>query len=145
MNVLLKKATDKDKEFLRNLNRIVYEEAVIEQFGRWDDVWQNSYFDEKWKGADNQIIRVDDKSIGTLWTIDEKDYICIRELQILPEFQGCGIGTALIKRELKKAKVRELPIQLRVLKANKARYFYEGLGFLVYDETETQLYMQNAI
>jgi len=50
-----------------------------------------------------------------------------------------------MKRELKKAKVRELPIRLRVLKTNRASHFYERLGFSVYDETETQLYMQNVI
>jgi len=145
MKVLLRKATDEDKEFLRDLNRIVYEEVVIEQFGSWDDVWQSNYFDEKWKAAGYQIIQVEGKPVGTLWTIEEKDHIWLRELQVLPEFQGRGIGTTLMKRELKKAKVRELPIRLRVLKTNRASHFYERLGFSVYDETETQLYMQNVI
>jgi len=63
MKVLLRKATDEDKEFLRDLNRIVYEEVVIEQFGSWDDVWQSNYFDEKWKAAGYQIIQVEGKPV----------------------------------------------------------------------------------
>ena len=145
MKVLLRKATQADKEFLRDLNRIVYKQLVIEQFGSWDDRWQRNYFDEKWKGAAYQIILVEDHPVGTFWTVEEKDHILVREIQVLPEFQGRRIGTTLMKRLLKNAKTRQLPVRLGLLKANRARHFYERLGFRVYEETQNRLYMQNAL
>jgi len=144
MKVLLRKATQADKEFLRDLNRIVYKQLVIEQFGSWDDRWQRNYFDEKWKGAAYQIILVEDHPVGTFWTVEEKDHILVREIQVLPEFQGRRIGTTLMKRLLKNAKTRQLPVRLGLLKANRARHFYERLGFRVYAETENRFYKQNA-
>jgi GNAT superfamily N-acetyltransferase len=145
MKVVLRKATDEDKEFLQDLNRKVYREVVAEQYGNWDDDQQSKYFDQKWQEAEYQIIEIENQRIGTIWTVEEKDHIRIRELQILPEFQGQGIGTVLMKRELEKAKLRKLPVRLSVLKANRARIFYERLGFRIYDETGSKLYLENGL
>jgi ribosomal protein S18 acetylase RimI-like enzyme len=145
LNIVVRKATDEDKEFLRSLNRKVYREVVVEQFGSWDDDQQNRYFEKKWEIAGYQIIEIASRRIGTIWIIDEPDHMRIRELQILPEFQGQGIGSELMKRELERAKARNLPVRLRVLKANRARLLYERLGFRVHHETETHLIMENAL
>lgn len=145
MKVELRKATDRDKEFLHDLNRTVYREVVIEQFGIWDDDHQSKYFEQKWKEAEYQIVELENQRIGTIWIMEEMDHIRIRELQILPEFQRRGIGTELMKRVIEKAKWRKRPIRLSVLRANRARIFYERLGFGMYDETETRLYLENSL
>lgn len=145
MKVELRKATDDDKEFLHELNRKVYQEVVVEQFGSWDDDHQSKYFEQKWKEAEYQIVEIEGKRIGTIWIMEEIDHIRIRELQILPEFQNRGIGTELMKRVIEKAKWRKRPIRLSVLRVNRARIFYERFGFGVYDETETRLYLENSL
>jgi hypothetical protein len=44
MEFTAKIATEEDKEFLYALNRSVYKEVVIQQFGAWDEEWQRQYF-----------------------------------------------------------------------------------------------------
>lgn len=66
----------------------------------------------------------------------------IIEIQLLPEFQGHGIGTALLQRELRFADARGLPVRLQVLRENRARTLYERLGFRVCGETDTHFLME---
>jgi GNAT superfamily N-acetyltransferase len=40
---------------------------------------------------------------------------------ILPAFQGLGIGTALVLELIEEARSAQLPLRLRVLRANRAR------------------------
>jgi len=63
-------------------------------------------------------------------------------IQLLPEFQGRGIGSDLILRELAHAKALGKPLRLQVLRANdRARALYERLGFRVVGETEHHFMM----
>lgn len=144
MEFTAKIATEEDKEFLYALNRSVYKEVVIQQFGVWDEEWQRRYFEKKWPQAHYQIIEQAGRRIGAIWVTHQNDHIFLNEIQLLPEFQGQGIGSTLIKQELKRARALNLPMRLRVLKANRARKLYERLGFVVYDETETHFLMENT-
>ena len=51
MEFTTRKAREEDKEFVYTLNRTVYHDLVIRQFGRWDERWQRQYFEEKWAQA----------------------------------------------------------------------------------------------
>jgi ribosomal protein S18 acetylase RimI-like enzyme len=136
-------ATEEDKEFLHVLHRLAYKKVVIQQFGAWDEEWQRQYFEKKWPQAHYQIIEQAGRRIG-VWVTHQKDHIFLNEIQLLPDFQGQGIGSTLIKQELEQARALNLPMRLRVLKANRARKLYERLGFVVYDETETHFLMENT-
>ncbi len=144
MQLTLRPATDGDKEFLYTLNRAAYRALVERQFGEWDDAWQRRYFEEKWERADYQIIERAGRPIGTVWIAYHDDHVLLHEIQILPEFQGQGIGTALLREELERARGKGVPIRLRVLKQNRARFLYERLGFVVYGETEAHFLMESA-
>lgn len=139
--VTLRPATIDDKVFLFDLARTVYKQLVIDQFGTWDEPLQKSNFERKWERANYRIIGINDKRIGTIWTTEEKDHIRLNEIQLLPEFQRQGIGSDLVSNELEKAKKCSKALRLRLLKENSAIYFYERLGFAVYDETESHFFM----
>jgi GNAT superfamily N-acetyltransferase len=139
--VKLRTATVDDKEFLFDLARMVYEKLVIDQFGKWVEKSQRNYFEKKWKNANYRIIEKDDNRIGTIWVTTEKDHIQLNEIQLLPEFQWHGIGSALVRKELEKAQEQSKPMRLRPLRNNKAIKFYERLGFVVYDKTEAHFLM----
>jgi hypothetical protein len=43
MDVTLWDATEADKDFLYALNRAAYQHFVIQQFGEWNEEWQQSH------------------------------------------------------------------------------------------------------
>lgn len=59
---------------------------------------------------------------------------------ILKKFQGNGIGKIILKDLIK----NHPKIELEVLKVNfRAKYFYENLGFIIFDETEDVFRMRS--
>ncbi len=139
-----RQATANDETFAYTLRRAAYEDVVSRQFGQWDDAWQYQQFMEKWAPEQYEIIEREGLSIGALSVVRADDGVSIVEIQLLPEYQGQGIGTDLLKRELRFADERGLPVRLRVLRENRARVLYERLGFRAYDTTETHFLMEKT-
>ena len=64
---------------------------------------------------------------------DDRDWNLI-QIQLLPEFQGGGLGRALLEELIAEARAAGASIQLSVLKGSAARRLYERLGFEVLSE-----------
>ncbi len=74
-----------------------------------------------------------ERRIGTLF---------LANLQILPEEQLNGLGTAIIKTILAQAHDKGIPLSLQVLTVNPALlHLHELLGFVVSEEAETHYFM----
>jgi GNAT superfamily N-acetyltransferase len=59
----------------------------------------------------HQVIQCDGESIGAMALVDELDALSLEKLYILPEHQGKGIGTFLLKHCIEQADAgRVLPI-----------------------------------
>jgi GNAT superfamily N-acetyltransferase len=77
-----------------------------------------------------QVISYDDEDVGRLRVVRSNESIYIGGIQILPEFQGKGIGTALFLDLIKESETTGLPIALEVHDVNEsALRFYMNLGF----------------
>jgi ribosomal protein S18 acetylase RimI-like enzyme len=64
--------------------------------------------------------------------------IFLATIEIAPEWQRQGIGSAVIRNLQAEADSKGLPLRLQVLKANtSARRLYQRLGFQAAGETET--------
>jgi ribosomal protein S18 acetylase RimI-like enzyme len=63
-------------------------------------------------------------------------------IEVLPDWQGKGIGTTVIQRMIEGAQKAEKPFRLQVFKVNPARKLYERLGFIKTGETETHIQME---
>ncbi len=144
MEIKFKKrfASESDKEFLYSLNKVVYQDLVERTLGEWDEEFQREYFELKWENSGYQIVEKDNKRIGTICVGHESHQHTLKEIQLLPEFQKQGIGTNLIKTEIKLAEKAKIPLKLSLLKGNKALSLYEKLGFRVYSETEKNILME---
>jgi len=58
------------------------------------------------------------------------DSLYIVELQVLPELQGRGIGTAVVRKVIEQGANRGVPVTLSVVPGNpRAKRLYERLGF----------------
>jgi len=139
--VKLRPTTPEDAEFLYQLLKATMREYVDQTWG-WDEDWQRAYFEMRFDPAKNQIIVLDNHDIGVIATEKSEDEILLSSLYILPEYQGRGIGTRLIKELLARAFRDGLAVGLRVLKVNPARRLYERLGFVVVEEKDTHYYMK---
>jgi ribosomal protein S18 acetylase RimI-like enzyme len=139
---VLRACTPADEPFARRLHREAYKDVVTRQFGEWDDARQSGFFEAKWDPARYQVIEVEGERAGIAAVSIRDGEHSLDEIQLLPEFQSRGIGTAVLRELQADASAAELPVRLRVLRLNRAKALYERLGFTTYDETETHFLME---
>ena len=63
-------------------------------------------------------------------------------MQILPEFQGEGIGKQLIEQTIDKATSENKELNLKVLKRNPAKFLYLRSGFKVVGQDDLEFHMR---
>lgn len=136
----LRDAAVHDYEFLYNLHVATMKQYVEQTWG-WDEARTANMFQERFHRSDYQIVVVDGRDIGAINREKREDTIYISNIEIIPEYQGRGIGTAITNSILAEARRDGLSVTLRVLKVNPARHWYERLGFIVTKENETHYYM----
>lgn len=71
--------------------------------------------------------------------------IFIDLIEIMPEYQNRGLGTAILNEIIDNAKSNDFTIRLQVLKINPAINFYKRLGFIVSSETHTHFVMEYSM
>jgi len=96
---------------------------------------------------DSHIILCDRKPIGLLKmgviaVNGPNKSLHIRQLQILPEFQGEGIGSKVLNVVKKRALQLQLPITLNVLLRNPARGLYLRHGFQIEGKNKLEFQMR---
>jgi GNAT superfamily N-acetyltransferase len=135
---------DVDYEFCRNVHQSAYRDVVIRQFGSWDESMQDSFFREGLNRAPHKIVEVDGIPIGVVSTEIRADCLYLSELQLLPEYQGQGIGSLIAKEQMALAKSLNLPLRLVVLRENRAHDLYCRLGFMTTGTSENHVKMEWA-
>ena len=105
---------------------------VIEQTWGWDEAWQRADLGRRFGSYTVLVIESAGRPVGELFLEYGSDAIFIQEIQLLPECQGRGIGTAIMQTVIEQATARGVPVELSVVPANpRAQRFYERLGFNV--------------
>jgi ribosomal protein S18 acetylase RimI-like enzyme len=139
----LRPATHGDRHFLYRLH-VAAMRDLVEQVWGWDDAWQARYFDAQFDPARSRIIAVEGMDVGVVAVEWRADAAFIANIEILAEYQGKGIGAAVIRGVIAEAAARDLPVALQVLKINPARRLYERIGFTITGETETHYLMRTV-
>jgi ribosomal protein S18 acetylase RimI-like enzyme len=117
----------------------------VERTWGWNEDFQRHVFEERFDPDGRQIVVVDGRDVGVLQTERREDSLFLAKVEILPAYQGRGVGTAIVRDLMAEASERDLPVTLQVLKENRdARRLYERLGFAVTGETETSHVMGTA-
>ena len=138
----LRPAEAGDREFLYALNEATMREHVEKVWG-WNDSEQLAFFDNRFQPDEWQVIQADGEDVGVLIVRDNDDELYLAEIEILPEWQGLGIGSAVVRSLMRDAVARQKPLTLRVLHVNgRARALYERLGFRSFKEIETHTYLR---
>lgn len=125
------------KEFIYQTKKDAYKKYVEECWGSWIEEEQRKYFDsfiEKVKN-DTWIIQLNGNDIGFYNGMELEDGSYeIGNICIIPEYQGRGIGTQVLKDIMQLHKQKDLHIQY--FKQNPVGKLYKKLGFVPNGETE---------
>ena len=139
----LRSATNDDYEFLYQLHRATMK-AYIEVIWGWEESWQREYFQAKWDPTKRNIIQIEEDDAGVLVIENREGEYYLGLIEILPEYQGQGVGTAVIQDFIAAAQKQNLPATLHVLKSNHpARKLYQRLGFTIVAEEKHKYKMMN--
>lgn len=98
----------------------------------------------RYEWANAQIIVWQGAKAGLLKCVQGNEVIEVVQLQIAPEFQGKGIGKAVLGTVLAQAHQQSKKVVLSVLKQNPALRLYERLGFEVTHQDDTSYYLQQG-
>ena len=126
MKLSLRPADDQELAFCESLNR----RNMSGYLAARDVAWDPSRFLASWAEFENLVILVDCHLVGLLRLVPEQDALGLRDLQIIPERQGRGIGSWAVGQAKSIATSRGFfRLQLRVYEENPARALYTRLGF----------------
>ena len=128
----LRTASADDLEFLFDVSTKAMEpvDIALNPLKSFDREVELKKYKEKFIPEDIQIISYESEDVGRLRVVRSNESIYIGGIQILPEFQGKGIGTALFLELIEESEETGLPITLEVHDVNEnALRFYANLGF----------------
>lgn len=118
----------------------------------WDEATRHAFLNQQFNAmrhgyrsmfpaAEFLVIQVGGRPVGRIVLDVGANEIRVVDLALLPEDQNHGVGTLLMRQVCAVAK---MPVRLCVLKFNRARLWYQRLGFThfgergCYDELEWQ-------
>ena len=128
---------DENYEFVYEIKKNAYKKYVEQCWGNWVEEDQKKYFEKFITKVKNNafIIMFDDKKIGFYnGEILPNGNYEIGNICIIPEYQGKGIGTKILKDKLEENKDRNIEIQY--FKQNPVGKLYKKLGFVPCGETK---------
>jgi len=86
-------------------------------------------------GHEFYLIRKENRDIGFLAIEQIGDELKVNKVYVLPSVQGLGAGKKLMDKAIERAKAKDCTqLFLQVNRANKAKFFYEKLGFTIRKE-----------
>jgi ribosomal protein S18 acetylase RimI-like enzyme len=138
----LRAARPEDYDFLFALHKATMREYVERVWG-WDDEEQARILRTRLQPDGWHVIQSQNQDIGLLVVDEEDGSIRLAEIELMPAWQGRGIGSSIVRWLMKEAAAAGKPLTLRVLHVNeRARDLYERLGFRPFKEIETHVYLR---
>ncbi len=138
----LRPAKDSDREWVWETKKICFSVYVKQTFGVWNEETQTARFMASFDSQEVQIISISGHDVGYVALEYREKELKLFNIMILPEYQNQGLGSAIMKKFLREAEIKRIPLRLQVLKVNPARRLYERLGLSVTRQTETHYQMQ---
>ncbi len=139
MNLALRPAESSEFEVSESLSRLNMSSYRASR----GIVWDSERFRSSWAEFENLAIVQGSQCCGFIRLHPEGEALAIRDVQIVPELQGGGIGTWAIEQIKQLASVRGYGVvQLRVYPENPAMALYARLGFVVERTEDAVVHMR---
>jgi ribosomal protein S18 acetylase RimI-like enzyme len=110
---------------------------VLQQFQA-----REAHFARAYPAATDDLVAVEGGAIGRIVVDRGDEAIRVVDVALLPAQQGLGIGTCLLSDVCSEGRGAGCPVQLSVLRSNRARRLYERLGFTQIGEDDMYLLME---
>lgn len=150
-SVELRPAEPADEPFLRDvyastraaeLARVPWTDEQKKAFTDQQFTAQAAYYREHYRGASYEVIVVEGRPAGRLYVTRWPEEIRIMDIAILPEFQGAGTGTRLLKALQEEAALGHKSLSIHVEGFNPAMHLYERLGFRPVEDRGPYVFME---
>ena len=106
-------------------------------------IWDHNQFVSSWMELDNYEVHLNQTRVGVLRFSYSGDVTFLRDFQILPAFQGRGIGSKCLDLVVRYALDRQsTKLVLRVFSENPAINLYESKGFVRISESKGLIEME---
>ncbi len=134
--------TPDDKEWAREIHHKSYRSVVEDQFGPWNEDFQNKFFDEDFAPDNSELVMCDGEPCGYITKERSDEGITLHELVVSPDYQGKGIGSMLLKEVMDEGRKTGMSVKLMALKKNKAAELYRRMGFKEVQESDTHYFFE---
>lgn len=135
-------AGDRHLTFARDLTR----RAMLPYYREFDLLWIEEAFNQAWCWREQWLVIEGDQVLGYCSLSQDRQALYLRELHLLPEHRGRGVGSWVLEELATWAAHRRVPLlRLMVFKSNPARSLYARHGFIQVSEDECFARMQRAI
>ncbi|MNR90298.1 Acetyltransferase (GNAT) family protein [compost metagenome] len=139
MEISFAPAVADDFEELLALRIAAMHESLL-RIGRFDPARARERFLSGFSPADTRYILLDQQRTGFVVLKHNAEHILLDHLYIHPDYQGRGIGSAVLTEVFRDADVRALPLHVGALRASRANHFYRQHGFVLSAEEEWDVY-----
>ena len=139
----LRPSTDADFEWAFRLHKAALGDYVAQTWG-WDDAAQRRIFADTFRGFGRRVIQVAGQDVGVLVVDERSGEVFLALLELLPAWQGHGLGTDIIRWLLREAAGSGRRLSLHVLRANhRAAALYAREGLRVVGSDDFKLLMRS--
>lgn len=143
MRIELRPAQPQDLPQLYAITASAMRSYVEQAFGPWVEDFQRTVIANSFDPATHRFIHVDGALAGVVAVAEFGDHIQLEKLYLLPDVQGRGVGSQVLRDLLQAAERQQKTLRLRVLEVNtSARRFYERHGFVVTQCVPPRCFMQ---
>jgi ribosomal protein S18 acetylase RimI-like enzyme len=124
------------------LSVVSWPEEQKQAFLRQQFAAQHAHYQEHYRGASFDLIRVDGRPCGRLYVARWPGEIRLMDIALLPECRNQGLGGRVLETILAEGRERKLPVTIHVERMNRALRFYERLGFRVKEDKGVYLFLE---
>ena len=151
MGISFRPITDTDEFFLRELyastraeelSHVDWPAEQIRLFLDQQFTAQHIYYQQHFAGAEFSIIELDGERIGRQYVALLPEEILIIDFALLPEQRNQGLGAKLVRDIMEEARRKKLPLRIHVEHLNRAKRFWERLGFQQIEDQGVHAFME---
>ncbi len=143
MNYKLRAAKMADHDLIYALKSESIRPYVEEIWG-WDEEFQKKDFNREFELLEHfHVVEVNEIFAGFVQCFSHDRYIEIAEIDLIPQFRGMGIGSDIFKKMMTEGTLCHKIIRVGCFQKNlRARNFYQRLGFVQFEGTDTHALLQ---
>lgn len=120
--------------------RVAAMRASLERVGRFDPERARNRFLSTFAAEATRHIEVAAVRVGFVVVVDQPDHLLLDHLYIHPDWQGSGIGSAVLRRVFAEADARRTAIRVGALRESDSNRFYMRHGFELVERSEWDNY-----